>query len=239
MTRPEQLVVVGASGCGRQTLDVVAAINEVSDEKVWEVLGVVDDSPSEINLQRLAERDVAYLGTTLDWLLSAPPSLYSVGIGDPVTRRKMAQMFDESGHTAATLVDPNAVVGTRASLAPGVVIRAGAKISTNVSLGRHVYINLNATVGHDTVCEDFVSVNPGALISGECTIKEAALVGAGAVVIQGLEIGPEATVGAAACVTKPVPAGCVAVGVPARWAEPVEPHAIGSLASVMHWTEAV
>ena len=27
MTRPEQLVVVGASGCGRQTLDVVAAIN--------------------------------------------------------------------------------------------------------------------------------------------------------------------------------------------------------------------
>lgn len=223
VTEAKRLVVIGASGCGRQTLDVVVAINEFFGETRYEVLGVVDDSPSETNLRRLADRDVAYLGTTSDWLNLAPPTYYTVGIGDPVSRGRIASVFDEAGHLPVSLIDPDAVVGTRAKISPGVVIRAGAKICTNVTLQRHVYVNFNVVVGHDTVCEDYVSLNPGALISGECSIREAALVGAGAVVLQGLEVGEAAVVGAGACVTRPVPAGRVAMGIPARCVELEQP----------------
>lgn len=177
---------------------------------------MLDDAPSDVNLQRLDDRGAVYLGRTLDWLRSAPPVYYSVGIGDPGTRRKVAQMFDKAGYTPATLIDPHAVVGTMARFSPGVVVRAGALISTNVSLGRHVYINLNATVGHDTNCKDYVSVNPGAAVSGECTLEEASLIGAGAVIIQGLEIGSGSVVGAGCVITRNTEPFGVYVGSPGR-----------------------
>ena len=47
MSRP--LVVVGASGFGRESLDVVAAHNAARPDAAFEVLGVLDDGPSEDN----------------------------------------------------------------------------------------------------------------------------------------------------------------------------------------------
>ena len=58
----EPLVVVGASGFGRETLDVAEAINAAAPLPVWDILGVVDDNPSQVNLLRLKERDVAHSG---------------------------------------------------------------------------------------------------------------------------------------------------------------------------------
>lgn len=220
MTESRKLVVVGASGCGRQTLDVVEAVNDAAASPVYDLVGVLDDAPSDVNLQRLDERAARYLGQVAEWLATAEPHYYSVGIGNPLIRRRIARMFDAAGHRAATLIDPRANLGTRASIAEGVVIRAGAQLSTNVTLGRHTYVNLSAVIGHDTICQDYVSVNPGALVSGQCAIGEGTLIGAGAVIIQGLQIGRDAVVGAAACVTRSVPDGHLAKGVPAR-AEPI------------------
>ena len=212
-----QLVVVGASGFGRETLDVVVAHNEAHPESAFEVVGVLDDAPSERNLDRLAARGVPHLGRIDDFLAGHEPVAYILAIGAPAVREALVQRFDAAGGRAATLVHPSASIGTMPDWADGVVVCGGAQVSTNVRLGRHVHLNPNATIGHDARLDDFVSINPAATISGEVVVKTRTLVGAGAIVLQGLTVGADAVIGAGAVVTKDVPDGAVVIGIPGRW----------------------
>jgi sugar O-acyltransferase (sialic acid O-acetyltransferase NeuD family) len=210
------LVVVGASGFGRETLDVVTAINRAGTGE-WDLRGVVDDGPSPANLARLAARGIRYLASLEEFLVRPVADWFVVGIGAPAVREGIAARLSAAGLHAATLVHPSATVGECTTLGAGTVVCAGVAVSTNVETGEHVHLNPNSTIGHDTRLDDFVSVNPGAIVSGECHIGTRCLIGAGAVVLQGLSVGPDTVVGAAACLTKDPPAGVVAKGIPARW----------------------
>lgn len=210
------IIVIGAGGFGRETLDVIAAINAANGEPLWDVIGVIDDAPAEIQVERLHDRGIRMLGDAEGNRKLLDGAHYVVGIGSPAVRARIAEKAEARGARPAVLVHPAAVVGTRVRISPGAVVCGGAQISTNVRLGRHAHVNPGAIIGHDSVLEDFVSVNPGAIVSGEVTVGARTLIGAGATVLQGLSIREGATVGASACVTKDVAAGSVMVGVPAR-----------------------
>lgn len=212
----KSLVVIGAGGFGRETLDVIEAINASGPVERYRVLGVADKSPSNIDLERLVQRGIAYLGTEEEWIDSAPDASYVLAVGSPNVRRSLAHLLSSRGVSAETLIHPSAGVGSAGALGAGSVICSGVQVSTNVRLGEHVHLNPNATVGHDTTIEDFVSVNPGAIISGNVTLRTGVLVGAGAVVLQGLTVHRDSVVGAAACVVRDVVSGTVVKGVPAH-----------------------
>lgn len=203
------LVVIGAGGFGRETIDVVRAINEVSP--TWDLVGVVDDNPSPANLDRLARLDVPHLGG-----LSTIPdgAAVVVAVGSPSTRRRIVASL--STHDFPSLIHPSTLEGSEFRHGPGLVVLGGVSIGTNVTLGEHVHLNAHAVIGHDAHCDDFVSVNPNATVSGECTIGSGTLLGASSTVLQQVSIGPDATVGAGSCVLRDVPAGQVVKGVPAR-----------------------
>lgn len=214
MTEP--IVIVGAGGFGREVIDVIDAINAEADAPVWEVLGVVDDAPTEVNLGRLERRGTPFLGATDEPLGWANPVHYVVGIGSPRVRRTIADRYDEAKLWAATLAHPSATQGFDVRIGEGSVICAGVRLTTNIQLGRHVHLNLNVTVGHDTTMRDFVSVNPLASISGDCLIETGVLIGVSGVVLNGLTVGDGATVGGSACVVRDVPPDAIVKGVPAR-----------------------
>lgn len=211
-----ELVVVGAGGFGRQTLDVIEALNRAADAPVFDVLGVVDTNPSDLNRERLEHRGVPYLGTVAEWLAFDYAALYIIGIGDPVARQRLDRAFLAAGRAAATAVHPSASIGSQAAIGDGTVVCGGTQVSTNVRLGRHVHLNPNVAIGHDAVLHDFVSVNPGAIVSGDVEVGERTLIGAGAVILQGLVVGSDAVVGASACVVRHVFGDTVVKGVPAR-----------------------
>lgn len=211
-----RVVVVGASGFGRESLDVLEAMVAAGSDV--EVVGVVDDSPSDTNLERLRARGVPHLGGVGAWLADrADGDRYVLGIGHPRIRRDLTARFDEAGVQPFTAIHPRALLGSSFDAAEGAVICGGASIGTNVRLGRHVHINPNATIGHDTRLGDFVSVNPAAIVSGEVEVGAGTLIGAGATVLQMLTVGPDCVLGAGTVLTKDAPAGVVVVGVPGTW----------------------
>lgn len=210
------IVVVGAGGFGRETLDILMACNGSVAGPLYQILGVVDSGPSAANLERLRRMGIEYLGTESEWLDRSRATQYLVGIGDPSIRRTVSERFDAAGHPPGVAVHPSATLGSLSFPSPGMVACSGVQVSTNVVFGRHVHLNANASIGHDTVIHDYVSVNPGAVISGDVLCGEGLLVGAGAVVLQGRAIGAGSVVGAASCVTRDVAVGVTVKGVPAK-----------------------
>jgi hypothetical protein len=218
VTGPRPLVVVGAGGFGREVIDVIDAINgsATAPTPSWDLVGVVDDAPSEVNLERLRKRGSTYLGTIDQHLRESVPAHYVVGIGSPKVRQMIAMKFDDAGWSAATLIHPSATMGFDVRIGVGSVVCAGVRLTTNIGVGRHVQLNPNVTVGHDTELGDFVSMNPASSVSGDCNIEDGVLIGVAAVVLNQLRVGAAAVVGGSACVVEDVPASATVKGVPAR-----------------------
>ena len=205
------LVVVGAGGFGRETIDVVSDIN--AEGMRWYLIGIVDDAPSEKNLERLRASGAPYLGA-----VDRIPTDASVvvAVGSPAIRRSIVARVRGSNADFPSLIHPTAVVGGGFVHGSGLVVLAGACIGTNVRVGDHVHVNGHAVVGHDVVLGDMVSLNPNSTVSGEVTVGDECLIGAASVILQGLTIAGGATVGAAACVVRDVSTPDVVKGVPAR-----------------------
>lgn len=210
----ESIVVVGAGGFGREVIELIEAIN-ASNTASWAIVGVADDGPSPINLDRLAKVDVPFLGTVDQILGEHAACRYVLAIGAPHVRRALAAKFDSFSWRAATLIHPQSTIGREVTLGEGTIVCAGVRLTTCVRVGRHVHLDNNVTVGHDTTLGDFVRLNPASSISGDCKIGNGVLVGVGGVVINQLRIGENAVVGAGACVVRNVPPDTVVKGVPA------------------------
>ena len=79
----QDLIIVGASGFGRELLAVIESINR--KEPIWNVLGFIDD-----NLNALEGFDIPYrvLGTISEWQ-PKNMELYALAIAAPRTKEKL------------------------------------------------------------------------------------------------------------------------------------------------------
>lgn len=204
-----RVVIIGAGGHGRETLTwLMAAPGEV------EFLGFLDDGEPDAGV--LSRLHVDHIGPVSS-LPAVSNSVFYVGIGDPRVRREVADRASALGGTVGPpIVHPHARVGLDVRIGEGCVVAPGATMTTNVRLGRHVHIGSNVVIGHDTTIGDHTSVYPGATVSGNVTIGPKVVIGTNAAVLPGLSVGAGAVLGAAACAVSDIPAGCVAMGVPAR-----------------------
>lgn len=204
----KRLVIIGAGGHGREALDIVHAINAV--EPTFDFLGFLDDGrqPGE----SATPHDAPILGG--QELLRELDAAYVPAIGSTAVRRRIVQSLD--GFESVSLIHPLASIGSHVSHGPGLIMAAGARLTHGISVGQHVHLNVNATISHDCTVGDFVTITPGAHLSGSVTLGDGVWVGIGAAVIQGVTVGDDVTVGAGAAVVDDLPAGCTAVGVPAR-----------------------
>lgn len=204
------LVIVGAGGFGRETIDTVRAINE--RRPIWRLIGVIDDSPSPENLARLHALDIPHLG---GWDSLPAGAAVALCVGSPAVRAHLVERLGGDVEMPS-LIHPTTIAGSLFRHSPGLITLAAVSIGTNVNIGAHVHLNAHAVIGHDTQLADYVSVNPNATVSGDCKIGRRALVGAGATVLQGIATGDDSIVGAGACVVHDVADGQVVKGVPAR-----------------------
>ena len=206
------LVIIGTGGHGRETLDIVEAINAQS--ATFEFLGFIDEHRDNESL--VAARGTHIVGPLESLRDHDRTTRYVIGIGAGKLRRRIDRQLTDWGFEAAVLVHPDATIGAVVTLGAGTVVAAGARITTNVTLGRHAHVNVNASVSHDCRIADYVTISPGVTVSGIVSIGEGTLMGAGSTVIQSLSIGAWVTVGAGAVVVTESADGVTAVGVPAR-----------------------
>lgn len=207
------LVLVGAGGFGRETAELVRALNHVSPR--FDLLGFVDDAEAFTGEQRVG---LPILGTT-DWLHDHDAVSVVVCVGRPSAidlRRRVVERLGLDAGRFATLVHPAAIMPSSVSVGCGTVIHATCVCTADVRIGRHVQMMPGVVLTHDDDVDDFVTLGAGARLAGSVTVRAGAYIGSAASVRENLNIGRDSMVGMGSVVTVPVPTGEIWVGNPAR-----------------------
>ncbi|TMW70548.1 acetyltransferase [Alteribacter natronophilus] len=203
-----KIVLVGQGGHSKVITDMIEKNN------AGKVVGYFDDLYQEVLVvDGIVKGPVQAVKRVLE---ENPELKLAVAIGNNRSRQEIVSMLGLPDERYATIIHPSAVISSYARIGTGTVVMPLAVVQADASVGNHVIINTGAIVEHDNIIGDFVHLCPKAALAGGVTIEEGTQVGTGTSVIPGINIGTWTTVGAGATVIKDVPAGCTAVGVPAR-----------------------
>ena len=204
------MIIVGAKGFAKEVLEVLHQLNQLDHLVFYD--DVNEDAPAFLYGQFPVLRNkeaAAHYFKTVD-------SRFTIGIGNPALRKKLALEFEAMGGVFTSTISPLAQIGHYGnSIGEGSNIMTGTVLTNDVKIGEGVLINLNCTVGHDSTIGDFVEMSPGVHISGNCKIGSYSNIGTNATILPKVTIGENVIIGAGSVVTKDIPDNCLVVGIPA------------------------
>lgn len=215
--RSSPLLLIGAGGFARETIELVRAINR--ETPTWDLVGLLDDNP-DLHGQELL--GVPIVGSCASAAEHPDARLVAcvASPDDPLRRLRLVERLGLPVERYATLLDPRAAIADSATIGPGSVVHAGSVFTADLRLGAHVAVMPGTILTHDDTIEDGVTFGAGVRVSGAVTIERGAYIGSGALLREKITVGAGALVGMGALVTKPVPAAEVWLGAPARPASP-------------------
>jgi sugar O-acyltransferase (sialic acid O-acetyltransferase NeuD family) len=215
MSKPDNLIIIGAGGAGVEALWVARRMHAARGGADFATFIFVDDNPA---MTGKVIEGVAVRGTLDQFLKTemAAVARFHCSIGSNRQRRRVAGICEARGLTAVSLIDPTAVVAESAQVGIGTYIGPLSVVAPHAVVGRHVLINTHVGVGHHAVIGDFAQLCPGVRVNGGCKVDTGAFLGSNATVHPGLTIGEGATIGANSFVIRSVKPRFSMLGVPAR-----------------------
>jgi UDP-2-acetamido-3-amino-2,3-dideoxy-glucuronate N-acetyltransferase len=168
-----------------------------------------------------------------------PPPLV---IGDGATIGAGAVLVAGAAVGPEAVVADQAHVRERTAIGRGSVVGRGSSVENDAVIGADVRIQTGCYVTAFCEIEDEVFLGPGVQTLNDPTagrrpagdpllgprLRRGCRVGGAAVLLPGVVVGEGAFVGAGAVVTRDVPAGTLAVGVPARVVRQLSPEELGA-----------
>ena len=207
----QKLLIYGASGLGREILDMIMEINLISPQ--YEIDGWLDDGlpfGTVIN-------NVTVLGN-IDYISTVDSCAVVLAIADPNIKEQLYNKIKAKNAKIVfpTIVHPSSSVSPLSELDEGVIITRFCWVTANTKIGKCVLLKTRCDVGHDSRIGDFSSLMPSVNISGNVTTGKKVYIGVQSALLQGLSIGDGSIIGMGSKVMTNVPANCTVLGNPAK-----------------------
>jgi sugar O-acyltransferase (sialic acid O-acetyltransferase NeuD family) len=205
------MLIIGARGFAKEVLEVVHQLNQTENLVFYDDINheVPEKLYDQFPVLRTIQEVVIYF-KTID-------NQFTIGIGNPVLRKKLYDKFTELGGDFTSTISPLAIIGSYdIKIGIGSNILSGSVFSNNTEVGIGCIIYYNSIITHDCKIGDFVEISPAVKLLGRCEIGSYSQIGSNATILPDVKIGKNVIIGAGSVVTKDLPDNCVAVGIPAK-----------------------
>ena len=206
----KDLIIVGASGFGREVLQWVKDINNANP--TWNVLGFLDDN---LNALDTYECDYKVIATIEDYSPKAGDN-FVIALADPALKEQKIRLLESKGAKFVSIIHPESRIGDFNKIGKGVVIYPGARITVNATIGNFVVLLDLTTIGHDAVVGDYSTICGGCGINGHVNVGPRVFIGSHVTTAPSVKIGEGAYVGTGSAVVTNIKAGYRVFGNPAR-----------------------
>lgn len=212
ITKMKKLIIVGASGFGREVAQWVEDINHLTPE--WEILGFLDDNPNALNECRC---DYRIIGSIQD-CEPQDDEYFACAIAIPTVKYKVVTSLLDKGARFATLIHPTALVNKYAEIGEGVIVTPRSNINADTKIGDFVSV-LGSGIGHDASIGDFSTLSGRCSVNGHVQVGKMVYIACGVSIAPSKKIGDGAYVGIGSVVINNVKAGTKVFGNPAKRVE--------------------
>lgn len=205
------MLIVGAKGFAKEVLEILHKSGQIEHLVFYD--DVNDNSPEKLfdqfEILKSIDQAAAYF-KNID-------NRFTLGIGNPVLRKKMAAKFINLGGVLTSTISLSAIIGSyNVQIGHGSNVLSGSVFSNSVRIGEGCIVYYNSIITHDCVIGDFVEISPNVTLLGRCSIGSFSHIGSNATILPDITIGKNVQVGAGSVVTKDLPDNCMAFGVPAK-----------------------
>jgi len=212
------MLIIGAKGFAKEVLEIFKQLNETKNIAFYDDVNTYMDY-SLYNVYPILKNKIE-----VETYFNKNGNSFTLGIGNPVLRYKMASKFNSLGGKLVSIISPQAIIGSYdVNVGMGTNILAQATLSNSVTIGNGCIIYYNVIITHDCKVGDFVELSPGATLLGNVVVGSFSQIGSNATILPNVSIGKNVTIGAGAVVINNVPDNSVVVGIPAKIIKTVEP----------------
>lgn len=205
----KDIIIVGASGFGREIVQWIEDINAVSPE--WNILGFIDDNANAIDGCKC---DYKIIGNIKDWYPKGN-ELYACALAFPSVKEKIVTLLKDRGAKFATLIHPTALVNKYSKIGEGVIITPRSNVTADTIIGDFVSI-LGSGIGHDASIGDFSTLSGRCSVNGHVKVGRSVYIACGVSIAPSKSIGDYATIGIGSVVISNVKPGTKVFGNPAK-----------------------
>ncbi len=206
----KDIYIVGAGGCGRETLNLLLDIHTFSGPR-WNIKGFLDDTEDPLHGK---DCDFGVVGGIQDYAPRENDVLV-MGIANPHDKYRLTSMLKSRGAVFESLIHPYTYLGRHCTLGEGVVVQNGFGMTVNVTIGNFATL-LSSSLGHDVRVGDYCTISSHCNISGNVTIGQRVFVGGNVAIAPHLHVGDDASLCMGSVVLTNVGAGRKVIGNPAR-----------------------
>lgn len=142
---------------------------------------------------------------------------FAIGVGDPISRYKIANKFEQLGGKLVEVICNKAdVCWHDITIEKGAVISFGCAISNSVTIKKGAFINAKSIIGHDSEVGEFTEVCPSVSVLGHCKIGKFSFIGTGSIIYPNVTIGNNVMISAGSIVKRDIPDNALVNGNPAK-----------------------
>ncbi len=204
------MIIIGAKGFAKEVLEVLYQLNQTENLVFYDDLNhdIPDFLYNKFKILKNIQEAQKYF-KEID-------NRFTIGIGNPVLRKKMYDKFTFLGGIYTSTISKTANLGNYdVKIGQGTNILTGAIFSNSTTVGIGCIVYYNSIITHDCIIGNFVELSPNTIILGRSIIGDFSQIGANATILPDIKIGKNVVVGAGSVVTKDVPDNCLVVGTPA------------------------
>lgn len=205
----QDLIIVGASGFGREILQYIEDINAINP--IWNFIGFIDDNINALDGISQGRKIV----DTIHGHIPNSEIQYVCGLAFPKVKKEIVTLLKNKGARFTTLIHPTARISRYSKIGEGCVITPNSNVNADAEVGNFVSI-LASGIGHDAKVGNYSTLSGHVAVNGHVEIGEEVYIGCGALIAPSKKIGKRATVGMGSVVISNVKSETTVFGNPAK-----------------------